>query len=307
MIISIDHGNKQIKTLNRTFTSGLYESESKPAFGEDVLYYNGKYYVLSEERIPYMRDKTKDNRFFILTLFAIAYEIEAAGKYSDNGTLDIKLNVGLPPSHYSGLYEKYEDYFRGPRRPISFTFREKLYSIFISEVNLYPQAYAAAMTVYGMIRDLPRAFVVDIGGFTADYLLLKKGNADLSVCDSLEHGVILLYNAIKSKVNADFDLLIDESDIDSIIKEEKHCFPQEIVHLVDRMAAAFISQLFGKLRERLIDLRVGRTIFIGGGSILLRKYIESSAAVSGCIIIDDIAANEKGYDLLYRADHRKGL
>ena len=71
------------------------------------------------------------------------------------------------------------------------------------------------------------------------------------------------------------------------------------------MAASFVDQLFGKLRERLIDLRVGRTIFIGGGSILLRKYIESSAKVSGCIIIDDIAANEKGYDLLYRADQRK--
>lgn len=55
----------------------------------------------------------------------------------------------------------------------------------------------------------------------------------------------------------------------------------------------------------MIDLRVGRTIFIGGGSILLRKYIESSGKVSGCIIIDDIAANEKGYDLLYRAGHRK--
>ncbi len=305
MIISIDHGNKQIKTLNRTFTSGLYESDSRPAFGEDVLYYNGKYYALSEERIPYMRDKTKDHRFFILTLFAIAYEIEAAGKYTNNGTLDIRLNVGLPPSHYSGLYEKYESYFMGPHKPLSFTFRDKPYSIYISEVSSYPQAYAAAMTVYGMIRDLPRAFVVDIGGFTADYLLLKKGNADLSVCDSLEHGVILLYNAIKSKVSADFDLLIDESDIDSIIKGEKHSFPNEIVHLVDRMAASFVDQLFGKLRERLIDLRVGKTIFIGGGSILLRKYIEASGKVSGCIIIDDIAANEKGYDLLYRADHRK--
>ena len=45
MIISIDHGNKQIKTLNRTFTSGLYESESKPAFGEDVLYNRFTAYV----------------------------------------------------------------------------------------------------------------------------------------------------------------------------------------------------------------------------------------------------------------------
>ena len=305
MIISIDHGNKQIKTLNRTFTSGLLERDSKPAFGEDILCYEGKYYTLSEERIPYMRDKSKDNRFFILTLFAIAYEIEAAGKYTANGTLDIKLNVGLPPSHYSGLYEKYESYFMGPRRPINFIFRDKPFSIFISEVNTYPQAYAAAMTVFSMIRDLPRAFVVDIGGFTADYLMLKKGNADLTVCDSLEHGVILLYNAIKSKVNSDFDMLIDESDIDSIIKGEQHGFPREIVTLTEKMAAAFVDQLFGKLRERLIDLRVGKTIFIGGGSILLRKYIESSPKVSSCIIIDDIAANEKGYDLLYRADHRK--
>ena len=305
MIISIDHGNKQIKTLNRTITSGLYESDSKPAFGEDVLCFNGKYYALSEERIPYMRDKTKDSRFFILTLFAIAYEIEAAGKYTPDSTIDIKLNVGLPPSHYSGLYEKYESYFMGPRRPISFTFRGKPYSIFISEVNSYPQAYSAAMTVYGMIRDLPRAFVVDIGGFTADYLLLKKGVADLSVCDSLEHGVILLYNAIKSKVNADFDLLIDESDIDSILKGEQHGFSEEITKITEKMAKSFVDQLFGKLRERMIDLRVGKTIFIGGGSILLRKYIESSDKVSGCIIIDDIAANEKGYDLLYRADHRR--
>ncbi len=305
MIISVDHGNKQIKTLNRIFTSGLYESVSRPAFGEDVLCYEGKYYVISEERIPYMRDKTKDNRFFILTLFAIAYEIEAAGKYTANGTLDIKLNVGLPPSHYSGLYEKYESYFKGPCRPFSFVFRDKPYFIYISEVNSYPQAYAAAMTVYGMIRELPRAFVVDIGGFTAAYLLLKNGNADLSMCDSLEHGVILLYNAVKSKVNADFDLLIDESDIDSILKGELHGFPREVAVLTERMAQSFVDQLFGKLRERMIDLRVGKTIFIGGGSILLRKHIEASEKVSGCIIIDDIAANEKGYDLLYRADHRK--
>ena len=54
MIISIDHGNKQIKTLNRTFTSGLLERDSKPAFGEDILFYEGKYYTLSEERIPYI-------------------------------------------------------------------------------------------------------------------------------------------------------------------------------------------------------------------------------------------------------------
>lgn len=74
MLISIDHGNKQIKTVHKTFTSGLCESDSRPPFGRDVLFYNGKYYTLSDQRIPYMRDKTADERFSILTLFAIGFD-----------------------------------------------------------------------------------------------------------------------------------------------------------------------------------------------------------------------------------------
>ena len=75
MLISIDHGNKQIKTNRRTFVAGLHESDTRPPFGQNILHYNGKYYTLSEQRIPYMRDKTVDERYFILTLFAVAFEI----------------------------------------------------------------------------------------------------------------------------------------------------------------------------------------------------------------------------------------
>ena len=252
-----------------------------------------------------MRDKSTDERFFILTLFGIANEIEAAGAYTEDDIIDIKLNIGLPPSHYAGLYERFENYFTKHRDVIDFEYKDKPYSIYISEVNAYPQAYAAAMTVYSMIKDLPKVLIIDIGGFTADYLMIKRGQADLSVCDSLEHGVILLYNSIKSKINADYDILIDESDIDSIINMEPHNFDTSIIKTVDNMAGAFIEQLFGKLRERMIDMKIGKTLFVGGGAILLRKYIEHNPKVSGAVIIDDIAANLKGYDLLYKASHRR--
>lgn len=240
---------------------------------------------------------------FILTLYGIAKEINTAKCYEDD-LIEVKLSVGLPPSHYSALYEKYESYFRKPDI-IDFEYQGKPYSIYISEVNAYPQAYAAAMTVFSLIREQPKTLVLDIGGFTADYLMLKHGQPDLSVCDSLENSVIILYNNIRSKVNADFDTLLDESDIDSILLHEAHGFPNEIVSLVHRMAETFVDQLFGKLRERMIDLRVGKTIFIGGGSILLRQYIESSRKIAGAIIIEDIAANAKGYDILYCASHRR--
>lgn len=115
MLIAIDHGNKLIKVPNHTpFTSGLQESDSPP-FGGETLKYRGKYYTLSEKRIPYHRDKTVDERFFILSLFAIAYEIEAAEAYTPN-LMPVQLAVGLPPAHYGAQSKAFTKYFldRGP-------------------------------------------------------------------------------------------------------------------------------------------------------------------------------------------------
>ena len=69
MLIGVDHGNKQIKTVHcNPFVSGLKQSVTRP-FGQNVLRYQNTYYTLSTERIPYRKDKTEDDRFFILTLF----------------------------------------------------------------------------------------------------------------------------------------------------------------------------------------------------------------------------------------------
>ena len=73
--IPLDHGNRNMKTAEEVFTSGFVESDLKPVLGE-YLQYNGKFYSLTGERIPYMRDKTLDDRFFILTLFGIGKELE---------------------------------------------------------------------------------------------------------------------------------------------------------------------------------------------------------------------------------------
>lgn len=192
MLIAIDHGNKLIKIPNHEpFTSGLEESDVPPFAGE-TLKYQGKYYTLSEKRIPYHRDKTEDERFFILSLFAIAYEIEAADGYSQN-VMRIQLAVGLSPAHYGAQHEAFTSYFTG-RGVVRFEYQKRPYSIYIEKAMCFPQSYAAAVTILKSLRDKPKALIVDQGGMTTDFLLLKDGVGDLSVCDSLEHGVITLYN-----------------------------------------------------------------------------------------------------------------
>lgn len=299
MLISIDHGNKQIKTSRRTFVSGLRESDTKPPFGKEVLFYKGKYYTLTDQRIPYMRDKTVDERYFILTLFAVGFEL-AGTDYRQDEIADVQLSIGLPPAHYGAQYERFEDYFLN-RDIIDFQLDSKPYSIYISKVMCFPQAYAAIMPIYQRIRQYPKVAVLDIGGFTADYLLVKNGEADLSVCDSLDNGVITLYNSIKSKVNADFDMLLDESDIDAILKDVPTDYDESVIRIVQEQAQLFVNDLFGKLRERMIDLRSGKAVFVGGGSILLRKQIEASGKVGTPIFVDEISANTKGYELLFKA------
>ena len=146
---------------------------------------------------------------------------------------------------------------------IDFQLDGRPYSVFISRAICFPQAYAA--------------------------------------CDSLDNGVITLYNGIKSKVNADFDILLDESDIDAVLKDAPTDFDESVIRIVQEQAQQFINDLFGKLRERMIDLRSGKAVFVGGGSILLKKQIEASGKVSAPIFVDEISANTKGYELLFKA------
>ena len=99
MIISVDHGNKSIKTPNALFTSGLISSEGLQGFKTDYICWNGRYYTLTEQRISYLRDKTEDERFYVLTLFAIAKELERRKAAETLDPIDITLLIGLPPAH----------------------------------------------------------------------------------------------------------------------------------------------------------------------------------------------------------------
>lgn len=298
MLIAIDHGNKQIKTINcEPFTSGLLESDTQP-FGKDVLMYKGKYYQVTDQRIPYRKDKTEDERFFILTLFAIAREIEEQGVFHP-GVMRVQLAVGLPPAYYGTHYQSFIRYFLD-RGTVNFSYRGKTYSILIDNVGCYPQSYAAALTMFQTLSTIPKALVLDIGGMTADYLQIKYGEGDLSVCDSLENGVIRLYNRIESKVRAEQDTLLTEREIDAILLGDEVQVPFGVASVVDRLTQEFVADLLSALRERQLELKSGPVIFVGGGSILLRKQIQKSGKVSNPLFVEDIRANARGYEVLYK-------
>lgn len=103
MIMTVDTGNKMIKTDTLEFNAGVEILDQMPGEREEVILYEGQYYITTSRRISYMEDKTEDERYFILTLFAIGKEMEAMEtqeRMIPNGLIEIELLVGLPPAHY---------------------------------------------------------------------------------------------------------------------------------------------------------------------------------------------------------------
>ena len=302
MIISVDHGNKSIKTPHAIFTSGLVMSDGLQGFKTDYIGWNGKYYSLTERRISYLRDKTEDDRFFILTLFAIAKELEYRDVSETLDPIDITLLVGLPPAHYEQLHSRFEQYFLRRREAIDFEYNGKYYSVRINKVLSYPQAFAAAVTQYSTLKAHSVAYIIDIGGFTIDVLKLRFGRPDLEVVESFEKGVITLYNSIASKCNSQYARILEECEIDEVIRNQPTVLPGEVQQLIRSMTSDFLAEFYNFLRERGIDVSTSKCVFAGGGSLLLRGMIERGNKVAFPIFIEDIHANAIGYEVLYQCE-----
>ena len=290
MIISVDHGNKSIKTPNALFTSGLIVSEGLQGFKTDYICWNNKYYTLTEQRIAYLRDKTEDERFYVLTLFAIAKELERRKVPETLNPIDITLLVGLPPAHYEQLHSRFEQYFLRRREIVDFEYNGKYYSIRVSKVLSYPQAFAAAVTQFGTLKAHSVAYIIDIGGFTIDVLKLRSGHPDLAVVESFEKGVITLYNGIASKCNALYARILEDCDIDEVIRNQPTVLPGEVQQLIRTMTSDFLTEFYNFLRERGVDVSTSKCVFAGGGSLLLRGMIERGNKVAFPIFIEDIHA-----------------
>ena len=312
MIISVDTGNKMIKTETLEFHAGVEILDQMPAEQEEVISYNGQYYRTTSRRISYMEDKTEDDRYFILTLFAIAKELEKMQDQEGliaNGLVEVELLVGLPPAHYGRYRRMFREYFMREGGIIDFTYMKMQYKVAFSDVRVYMQAYAAYCIVAGQLKlsSCPKGLVIDIGGFTVDYMILRFGQLERSYVDSLEEGVIKLYRSVIAGIRQRYSILLDESDVDNIITDKNAGFKPELIERVKEIAAKYVTELLGAFRELGIDFKTTQTVFVGGGSILLSELIQEvwKRYQGEYFIINDSKANAKGYKLQYLAEKKE--
>ena len=74
-VIGIDHGWSKMKTATQIFTTGVKEITTEPAFYDDVVELDGKYYKVGGKRLEVRDTKVENDNFYLLTLVAVAKEL----------------------------------------------------------------------------------------------------------------------------------------------------------------------------------------------------------------------------------------
>ena len=305
MVVAVDTGNKNIKTPHtEPFNSGLVcHGAFPPAVKADTLYYAGSYYTLTQSRVPYMYDKTSDESYYILTLFAIAKEFQAIGMIRPGQKAikqDICLAMGLPPTHIHDLAPKYQTYFSREGRQVNFTYNDISFDIKVERVMVFPQGVAAIAPYMTKIMARPEAYtyIIDIGGYTTDVVKFARGGqVDMSFCESFNNGVIKMYDEVQRAVRNRYQLDMDDYSIDNILRRGYNP-GKDINDLVHGTAQTYARTLIRTLKEKGVDLVLSYPVFIGGGSALMRPVIECELGRDDYLFIEEPRANAIGFRMM---------
>lgn len=302
LTIGIDTGNRMMKTRNFTFISGVAEVDmNAPADQNELVVHdragNLRKYLLRTERNGYLNDKTVNDDYYILSLFAIGAELEHRNIYPNGNPLPINLAVGLPPRDFVRLKQRFSSYFS--RGVINFRYHGRNYCIKINCVDVFPQGAAAAFSLQNPseLKQYDDAFIVDIGGYTTDVIHLRNGMVDTATTYSLDEGMIVLFNSAQQRIQAMTGRKPTEAQMDSMLAKQvelNNAVP--MLAALNEEAVTFTERVLRRLAEQDVDLVLNKGIFIGGGSIRLRRFIENSNLVNQPIFIQEIRANAIGYE-----------
>lgn len=292
--IGVDHGYAAMKTAHFSFPTGLVEYEDEPYTLKDVLEYGGKYYVVGSARQPLQRDKTVTEDYYLLTLAAIAKELDYRGA---ERTAKVLLAAGLPLTSFGRDKKKFREYLLRDGKPVSFLYEGRDYAVTISDVMLFPQGYAAVLTQTELL-DEPSVIVADIGGWTVDLMRLDNRIPNAATCRSLELGMIRCLDEISEQVRQIFGVSMTDAQIESVLRGGAVSMDDRIRAVIHAQAGQYVRDLLSTIMESGLDVRAMPAIFLGGGAALLKRHVSAAEDLCRPLLLDDVSLNAKGYERL---------
>lgn len=297
-IIGIDHGYGNIKTASTVTKSGVTAYETEPIFSGNILEYEGGYYRIGECQKEFVSDKVSDNDYYLLTLMAIARELNVYGIRE----ADVHLAAGLTLTWIRRQREEFRSYLL-KNREVTYCFNGKDYRMRLIGCSLYPQGYPA---IVSRLKDFRGTnLLADIGNGTMNILYINNKKAVESRCWTEKFGVNQCMIAARNAVMDNFGVKIEEATIEQVFRYGSADIGKPYLDCITSAARQYVADIFATLRKYEYNPDLMRLYIVGGGGCLIRhfgQYDENRVTIVG-----DICATAKGYEYLaFSSLRRKG-
>lgn len=296
IIIGIDHGFGNIKTAHTCFRTGVTAHDKEPAFKNDLLIYEGRYYTIGEGHKEFTADKITDSDYYILTLAAIARELNIRKLTSAR----VHLAAGLPLTWVSEQKDSFKAYLL-QNETADFSFRGTDYHVEFTGADIFPQGFAA---VAANLRDFKGTnMLCDIGNGTMNVMYINERRPVLSRCYTEKFGTHQCMLAVRESILRQFGKTLDDATIERVLRKGTADISDRYLTAIRETAAEYVSGIFRRLREHEYDPELMRLYVVGGGSCLVRNFGQYEPG--RVIFNDDICATAKGYEALAELRMRK--
>ena len=288
-IIGLDNGYGKIKTANGIFPASVTCCETEPAHAQDVLVYDGKYYVVGAGHREFTLDKVGNQDHYLLTLAGIGQELWC----NQLTTAAVHLAVGLPLTWVGDQREQFRAYL-SQNRHVDFNWRGINYHVDLVGVDVYAQGYSAVIPE--MRKFTGANMLCDIGNGTMIVMAINDRKPVLEQCFTEKYGTYQCVLKAREALTRLCGRTVPDVTIEQVMREGTADVAPEYVQVIREAAADYAAEIMRKLREHEYDPKTMRLWIVGGGGCLIRNFGQYDP--NRVTIIGDIHASAKGYEYL---------
>lgn len=146
------------------------------------------------------------------------------------------------------------------------------------------------------LKNEPSVLLVDIGGWTVDLMRLDNAVPNAATCRSLELGVIRCIDETAEQVRRNTGLSVTETQIERVLRGESCSMAEEARRIIQENGRKYIERILSAVTEAGFDLRAVPTVFMGGGSAILKRHVTAQDAICRPVFIEDVHTNATGYE-----------
>ena len=291
--IGVDHGYYAVKTRHFSFPAGITAYRYEPYTLQNTLEYQGKYYVCGTGRQPILRNKMENDNYYLLTLAAIAKEIQQRGEKRECA---VNLGAGLPLAGFGREKKAFREYLLRSSQPVSFKFEGISYQVTIQDVRLFPQGYSAIAVHPELIRGEPSMLLMDVGGWTVDLMRLDNGIPNASTCRSLELGMIRCIDEAKEQVRRETGLSVTDAQVERVLAGQSCSMDENARSVIQKQGRIYTEALLSAAMEAGFDLKAVPAVMLGGGASVIQRGIRPQDGLRRVFTLLDDKVNAEGFE-----------